>query len=76
MAGFSTKNLLGNDDVGTRGFNGISPSLSQQLLDEEENRTQQMKQERNPMTAMRGGAGMNMPSLGLFGAGGSAAMLR
>jgi hypothetical protein len=71
MASMSAKNLLApaNPDAGSAGFNGIMPSLSQQLLDEEEDRMNQMKQQRSQTTAMTGGGSLNMPSLGLFGAG-------
>ena len=70
MPGLSSKNLLTPGVDG--GFSsGIGDSLSQQLADEEEQRSQQLKQARNPQTAMGGGGAMNMSSIALLGAGGS-----
>ena len=70
MAGMSAKSLLTPGAEG--GFtNGLGDGLAQQLQDEEEARSQQLKLARSAGTAMGGGKAMNMSSISLLGAGGS-----
>ena len=59
---------------GARGpfSDGLGADLKQQLLDEEEKRTSQMRTARQPATQL-GGAVNNMASMQLLGAGGSLA---
>ena len=70
MAGQSAKSLLTPGASG--GFTaGLGDDLAQQLQNEEEQRTQQMKLAKSASTAMGGGSAMNMSSISLLGAGGS-----
>ncbi len=69
MAGMATKNLLSGTNQGPSFDVGMGADLKQQLLDEEEQRANQMKGAKNSATMFGGSAGLNMASVSLLGAG-------